>query len=297
MVTEFMSLLSVLLSCTNKPVQNGVVYQNNANSVSDSSSFTYLGGSNLSKVLECESGYVYDKIDIYKHPYTESSDLYLLKVVSQFTPGIVAFQNNTKMSDGKPFKQDYLAKGFVHISAYQYQRTEYGGDIAYKAVAPLSSLTTTTFSSSYGTTSTNSFSTNVGVSMDEMGNLKVSSSASSSTSLSLSYSSSVSSVSADPILSTQYAYNSNTKKREAQWSFMVGNPDIAGAKTYWLTSYLLFEMSNTVSYWNRDVFDCYIHFGYTSQNYYMDSDEYGHNEKVWKEKQTCSSADGGTYFA
>lgn len=87
MVTEFLSLLSVLLQCTNQPVQTNVSYQDEGVLVSDSSSFTRIGGSSLHKVLDCEDGYIYDQIDIYKHPYTESSDLYLFKVSAQFTPG------------------------------------------------------------------------------------------------------------------------------------------------------------------------------------------------------------------
>lgn len=296
MVTEFLSLLSVLLQCTNQPVQTNVSYQDEGVLVSDSSSFTRIGGSSLHKVLDCEDGYIYDQIDIYKHPYTESSDLYLFKVSAQFTPGIVALQNNTKRPDGSSYGGSYLKKGFIHIGCTKYQTTEYGGDISYKAISPISSTTTVTFTSSYGTSRTSSFSGSLGISADEMGTLKATAGVSASTSVTLSSQTSTSTTSEDPLLSVQYAYNTLNKTNEAQWSFSVRNPENAGAKTYWITSYLLFEMSNWVSYWNRDVFNSYIHFSFTTQRYRYTHDLYD-TYKIWSERATQTSADGGTHFA
>ena len=103
MVAETLSLLSILLNCTSEPMQNRVIYDNDVDYVSDSSSFTHIGGSGPSKVLECPDGYVYDQVDVFKHSYTESSDLYLYKVTAQFTPGAVANRNNTKRADGLSF--------------------------------------------------------------------------------------------------------------------------------------------------------------------------------------------------
>ena len=62
MIIEALSLLSVLLQCTAEPVQTNVKYDEDINYVSDSSEFIRIGGSGLSKVLECPDGYVYDQV-------------------------------------------------------------------------------------------------------------------------------------------------------------------------------------------------------------------------------------------
>ena len=299
MIEEAVLLLSLLIPNANNVTQHKIVPANDyGTSVADSSSFTRIGGSTLSRVLECEDGYVYDQIDIYKHPFTESSDLYLYKVTAQFTPGVVANANGVKMSNGKSFNYSYLHSGFVHVSAYKYQYLEYGGDITYKAIAPISSGMTTSVTSTYGKTYTSSFGTETGVSIDTMGTIKANIGTSVSSSMAITYSNSVSTTTSDPVLSTQYAENSTTKKTEAQWSFSVVNGMYAGAATYWMTTYLLFEMSNEVSYFNRDVFNSYIHFAFNGQTYYYTTDGYGEQHLMWRKSSTTyTGADGGTNFA
>ncbi len=299
MIEEAILLLSLLIPNANNVTQYEIVpIEDYQTSVADSSSFTRIGGSALHRVLECEDGYVYDQIDIYKHPFTESSDLYLYKVTAQFTPGIVANNNGTKMSNGKSFNYSYLHSGFVHVSVYKYQYLEYGGDVSYKAIAPLSNEVTTSVSSTYGKTYTSSFGTEVGVSVDNMGTIRGNAGVSASSSMAITYSNSTSSTTSDPVLSAQYAENSTTKKTEAQWSFSVVNGMFAGAKTYWVTTYLLFEMSNQVSYFNRDVFCSYIHFSFSGQTYYYTVDSYGEQQLKWrKSSKSYTAADGGTNFA
>lgn len=298
MIEEAIMLLSLLLPNSSNVTQHAIVPADDYDTyVPDSSTFTRIGGSDIHSVLECEDGYVYDQIDIYKHPFTESSDLYLYKVTAAFTPGVVANANGTKMKDGKTFAYSYLYSGFMHVCVYKYQYLEYGGDITYKAIAPLSSTTTTTVTSTYGKNMTSSFSAQAGVSVDTMGVIKANLGVSSSTSIGISYSNSVSTTSEDPVLSTQYAKNQTNGKTEAQWSFSVINGRGAGEKTYWMTTYLLFEMSNAVSYFNRDVFMSYIHFGFRGQYYYYKQSRYD-TYLVWTPKSTTyTGADGATNFA
>ena len=297
MIHEMMAILALLVPDSNKILMNNVVKETNSSSF-DGASFLRIGGSDFFKALECKDGYVNSKIDIYKHSFTEASDLYLYKVVSQFVPGVVANENNNKMSDGSAFSYARLKKGFVHISVFQYQETEYGGEIEYKAIAPISSTTTTTVSSSYGKTINSSFETKFGVSAENMATMKAQADSSFSSGVSLNLEHSFSSSDSDPFVSAQTYQNDQTIKQEAQWNFTVLNPEISGEKTYWLTSYLLFEMSNSVSYFNRDVFKSYVHYSFRGQYYYYHVVPVtGEQEKIWFEKNAFSGAIGGTNFA
>ena len=100
MINEALLLLSLLLPNASNVTTHNISYASTdyGTYVADSSSFTRIGGSNMALALECKDGYVYDQIDIYKHPFTESSDLYLYKVTAQFTPGVVANANGTNFA-------------------------------------------------------------------------------------------------------------------------------------------------------------------------------------------------------
>ena len=202
----------------------------------------------------------------------------------------MANRNNTKRTDGSSFNDAYLKNGFVHVAAYQYQEQEYGGEIVYKGMLPMSSDSKTTITSSFGVSLSFSTEKNEGIKMDGAGKLEASIGVSNATSLAFTYQESTSTVTDDPMLSAQYAYNTSTKKTEAQWDFSVLNERIGGGKTYTITSYLLFEMSNRVSYFNRDVFNAYIHYSFTGQTPYWLIRE------RWSEGKTCTGANGGSYF-
>ncbi len=292
MISEMLTLLSLLVSNTGAISTHSVALEYDETSSSSTVDFYRIGGtSSPVKVLDCPDGYIYQQIDVYKHAYTNLSDLYLYKVDAQFVPGHVARLNSTKRDNGQDYYDYYLKKGYMHVAAYQYKGTEYGGAITYKAMAPSSSRSTTTITSTYGSSFGFEFSNSREVQANDMGKLTINSSSSSKTSLILSHSKSTSTASDDPLLSDQYANNSTTNTMEAQWSFEVKNPKQAGANTYHLTAYLLFEMSQEVSYWNRDAFETYIHYSFTGHKYYKVL--FWDNEADGSE---YTAADGGNYF-
>ena len=167
MISEMLTLLSLLVSNTGAISTHEVAlaYDDDTSTVD----FYRIGGGNPTKVLDCPDGYIYQQIDVYKHSYTNLSDLYLYKVDAQFVPGHVARQNSVKRNNGQDYNDYYLSKGYMHIAAYQYKGTEYGGAIAYKAMSPSSSKSTTTITSAYGTSLSFGIESNSGIQVDEMG--------------------------------------------------------------------------------------------------------------------------------
>ena len=252
---SFICLLSASsLSISPTAVQVNKMNESTALVRTESTSpFSLLGGyPEPYKVLECDDGYVYYNLEIYKACYTIYSNLYLLHIESVFTPGYVANMNGDVQNNGNGYKKYMLKRGYVHIGLSRYEDdNRYGGTIYPKSMWPSSSTTSTTFTSSFGSSSTIGKSLGAGIELGNGGILSVTGNASNSSSLTFTYDESLSSVVSDPILSNQYSSSNNL---EAQWSFEILNKDIAGKISYHLDSYYLFEMSNDAYNCNVDAF-------------------------------------------
>lgn len=105
---------------------------------------------------------------------------------------------------------------------------------------PLSTTITTTITSSYGYSSTLSQILSRGLELGNGGILSASSKSSNSSELSFSFDKYISSVTNDPIVSSQFSSSDSNK---AEWSFEILNKDVAGKTSYHLDSYYMFEMS------------------------------------------------------
>ncbi len=291
MISEVMMLLSLLVS--NSGTISTHDYALTSNEALSTSSFTEITGDKKAhKVLDCPDGYVMEQVTVFKHSYTANSDLYLYKVSSEFVPGIYARAQGSKQADGNGYNETYLGTGFMHVAVYQYQGQEYGGEISYKDMSPTSTKASTTITSTYSKSGTIGFETGTGVSVDDSGTITAKASSSGKAELTYTHSKSVSTTSDDPAIGATFDKNQSTTKTEAQWSYITSNPEgIGGTLSFWLTTYLLFEMSNNLSYFNRDVFQPYIHYSFTCKCF---------KKVLWfKNLENCTtytSASGGNYF-
>jgi hypothetical protein len=211
------------------------------NSTNNENNFTLLGGfPSKALVLDCKDGYVYYNMEVYKTPYTTKSNLYLLHVITEWTPGYIAYKNtNTKYDESRS-----LSKGYVHLALERYideEKSAYGPKISPKVMWPLSSETETTITSSYGFSLALNNSLKKGITFDNGSTLSINANSSNASSLTFTYSKTQSSVSEDPRLSVQ---TSSENSMEAQWYYEVNSKDIAGRVTYSLETYYLFEMDN-----------------------------------------------------
>ena len=208
------------------------------------------------------NGYVYLDLSVYKLPYTESSNLYVLNYRASFTPGCVA-RINGETINGRSYNNVSLANGYLHVSAEKMnQGYRYSGNVSYKASWPSSSDIITTFTSSYGETLTNSES--LSISIGEGGSIIPTIEGTISTSYTMNFNVSTSSVCADPLLSMQ---NSPNNFAQSQWSFETIS-NIAGRVTYHLNSYYLFEMDKTATNCDSDAFHATVElrFGVLDSN-------------------------------
>lgn len=204
------------------------------------------------KVLDCDDGYAYYDLEIYKASYTSNSNLFLIHCETVFTPGYVARINNETQSNGNNYKEYMLKRGYVHLGLKRYnENNKLGGTIAPKLMWPSSSSVTTTFTSTYGVSSTIGGSFGRGIELGNGGSIAATANASNSSSLTFTYNQSLSSVVSDPVLSNQF---SSSDYMEAQWSFEVLNKDVAGKLSYHLDTYYLFEMSKNTTNCGENAF-------------------------------------------
>lgn len=253
---SFICTLSVASLSLSPSILNIEYNNNNMRSSTYSSTtspFVNMGGySEPYKILDCDDGYAYYNVEIFKAEYTPVSNLYLLHVETVFTPGCVARINNNVQNNGNSYKDYMLKRGYVHLGLKQYNENgAIGGEISPKLMWPSSSTVTTTFTSSYSTSTTITGTFGAGIELGNGGSIGVTANASNSTSLTFTYNESLSSVVDDPILSNQYSSSDN---KEAQWSFEIINKDVAGKISYHLDTYYMFEMRNNATNCNADAF-------------------------------------------
>ncbi len=210
--------------------------------------FTFMGGfPEKVKILDFSYGYIYYDIQIYRTQFTSNSDLYLVGMQTEFTPGWVAYRNgNTN------YGMNYiLNNGYVHLEAIKYEEspTKKGGNVFLKAYWPTSTTFTTTVTSSTGLTLNMNQSVEAGVDLDGGVSLK----ATQTKGLSISFNRSVGVTYTDPYLSAQ---SSPTNPKQAQWNYKVTS-NTAKKVTYYLQTYYLFEMDNTNVNAGDDAFSFY----------------------------------------
>ena len=217
-----------------------------------SSPFTFLGSTDFKKTIDEVDGYVYYKAETYKASYTESSNLYLQKFQTIFTPGHTARQNGSKWKDGSDYWDYYLNTGYVHaeiVRAIDEENNKLGGNISLKAFWPQSSNVKTTITSSFGNSLTIGNNYSSGIVLGQGATLSLG--GSKSTALGFNFTKSLSSVTDDPILSAQLdSSNSNL----VQWNYLANVAETAGAVSYHLTSYILFEMDKTAKNIGQNAF-------------------------------------------
>lgn len=239
------------------------------------------------KLIDFPDAYVYVNYNLKKFKYTENSDLYLLNVIAEFTQGVVAKTNGEHTSAGENYKNYYLNTGYLHVSVSQFEDDgNKGGSITPKAYWPSSSSVTTTFTSTYGTSLTNSSSLESGIELSSDATLSLNIGNKNETSLTLYYEETTSSTADDPRLSSQ---TSSDDPKERQWSYFVQGYKTAGALTYQINSYYLFEMSKT-DYYRRDVFNLEIEVQTINMHYIL-----GFKDDGWEVKGTYEDTlcDGG----
>ncbi len=290
MVSEMLMLLSLLVS--NSGTISTHDYALISDGTSTSSSFTEIAGdSKPHTVLNCPDGFIEEQVAVFKHAYTQKSDLYLYKVIANFVPGHAARTDREKQPNGNDYNDTYLGTGFLHVAALQYKGQEYGGEITYKDMTPSSTKATTTITSTYSESVSTELDVGAEIGVDDSGTLYVKGSETEKVTVTYTHSESVSTKSDDPVLSATFKDNESTGKTEARWWYESKNPKELGNRTFKLTAYLLFEMSNNVSYFNRDVFQSYIHYSFTCKKI---------NKFLWIENladsTTYTAASGGNYF-
>ncbi|MBO8427883.1 MAG: hypothetical protein IAC58_05000 [Firmicutes bacterium] len=232
------------------------------------------------KLIDFPDAYVYVNYNVKKFRYTENSDLYLLNVSAEFTPGVVAKANGEHTSAGEDYKKYYLNTGYLHVAVSQFEDDgNKGGSITPKAYWPSSNSVTTTFTSTYGISLAFSSSLESGIELSPESLLTISVGSKNETSLTLHYEESTSSTTDDPKLSSQ---TSSNNPMERQRSYSVQGYKTAGAITYPINSYYLFEMSKT-DYYRRDVFNIEIEVQTINMHYIL-----GFKDEGWEVKGTYS---------
>ena len=202
--------------------------------------FNYIGGSSeLQKVIDKRLGYVYYGVDIYKTSFTSASDLYLVKLYTNFTPGY-----NAKLVEGSYYYEYFLSEGYANIGAYQYYKdsSHHGGEIKLKAYWPEGENITTKISSSYSTTYSINSEISAGVNISSGATL----SASIGGGLALNYDKEIEITYNEPLF--RVGVNSNHPDKR-NWTYeFTDNIDVhqsIGKLPYTLNIYYLFEMSRT----------------------------------------------------
>lgn len=234
-----------------------------------SSAFSYLGGSpSAQKCLDNPDGYAYYLNSVYKSPYTNASDLYLLREQIWFTPGYAARNDGTNPNRDYYNSGAMLGKGTVGVTLKKYESGDaHGGDVAIKSFWPQSSNVSTTVTSSFGTTLSGSlgFSQSAGAEIGDGAKITVSKGQSSGVGLSFTWSKSTSSLVEDPMVSSQYSPSTNLG---VTWNYEVNGKDTAGKLTYAFDCFVLFEMSRSYANCGSSAFQ--FVFSLATQDAYWD---------------------------
>lgn len=190
------------------------------------------------KLIDNNDGYTYRMCDIYKSPFTNYSDLYIVREQIEVTPGRIAREDNPNYNDVQ------LGKGLVSIELQEYYENEnkHGGHIKTKAWWPQSSQVNVALSSSYSSAYSNSFSSSISAGLSlGAGSNNASISGSNSSSSTSSYSFSCGDVISykEPLMSSQLSSSSNKK---VYWTYEYPNDQNHGLLTLRMDLYVMFEM-------------------------------------------------------
>ena len=206
---------------------------------SEFNEFNLFCSSSLNKVIDCDDGYAYLKINGYEADFTSRSKLILVESILQVTPGIVANDNGMTQEDGSDYKNYYLYKGYYHIKCLNYEDedlNQHTGTTTYLACWPSSTMVTTEVSSTTGLEISFNFGTSNEVEISSGISFKLGTS--NSMEISISNSRTVSSTFSDPSVSQQMDSQDSTM---ATWNYTVTNVSPAGSETFTMTTYYLFE--------------------------------------------------------
>lgn len=201
-------------------------------------SFYEIGhSSSIQKILECEDGYVLYYLTEYKADGNGNSNLYLVKVDSQFIPGYVARENGYKRSDGSNFTDHSLHSGYVHMNLEQYSEKRSDGQITKLGgvISPIANWpTSSSFKTTYTSKSSTSFEVSDNYEFGEGGEIKQTI----GSTFTFSYDYKRSTLSSDPVVSAQ----SGTNPLDNSWSFKVSDYAKTGRITFHISTFVLFEM-------------------------------------------------------
>lgn len=189
---------------------------------------------------------------MYKTPFTYKSNLFIVNVAAEYTPGYQALLNGH--NNYLPYQ---LYNGYLHC------RSERSGivntyDPKFITALPDTSSFTTTFTSSSSSAYTFNSELKCGIDLED----GISLSGAAGKGLTVSYNREISTTYSDPYISKQY---SPSNSREIEWNFTCSNLDVAGSVTYKLNTYYIFEMDKTTEDIKSNAFIFYIDIGITNK--------------------------------
>lgn len=255
---EIVSLfLSTALLFSNSGIQTAYYRDeiNNETQTSEINGLTYIGGfSKANKILDNVSGYAYYDVHVYKTPFTYNTNLFIVNVTAEFTPGYQALLN------GHNNYQNYkLVNGYLHCRA-EYSNLVNTHKPNFKTALPDNTSFTTTF------TTSSSFSYNfnkelkAGISLND----GISLTGGVGSGLTVTYNNSISTTYSDPMVSKQY---SPDNPNEIEWNYTCSNVNVAGSTTYKLNTYYIFEMEKCILDLKSNAFIFYIDIGMENNKY------------------------------
>ncbi len=254
---EIVSLfLSTALLFSNSGIQTAYYRDeiNNETQTSEINGLTYIGGfSKANKILDNFSGYAYYDVNVYKTPFTYNTNLFIVNVTAEFTPGYQALLN------GHNNYQDYkLVNGYLHCRA-EYSNLVNTHKPNFKTALPDNTSFTTTFTTS--SSSSYNFNSELKAGIDLNGEISLTGVLGSG--LTISYNRSIATSYSDPIVSKQY---SPDNVNEIEWSYTCSNSDIVGTTTYKLDTYYIFEMEKCILDIKSNAFIFYVDIGMRNKN-------------------------------
>lgn len=213
---------------------------NRLQSRSSSSQFQFLYAQRDEQCIsENKKSYFTYSTAVYYLPYTDSSNLMLIKTETTFTPGYVAYGNDHKDFD----PNSYLKRGYVHITPHILMDTSNGRfspSFSIQAAWPKSSKSTISFSSSFSQSTTISSQLTAGVSTSDGAYLE----ANIGTNVTLTLGESTTVTTDEPSFSQQ---KSPTNIRTEEFSFIYNTK---GMVSYYMTSYVLVETATNATGFN-----------------------------------------------
>ena len=268
MVTEIlMDLLAISsLTAVNAPNSNIVKYSNQSAGID--ASWVACGETNYMNILDNNYGYVLFKYSTYAMPFTDDSNLVLGLIDVSFTPGIAAHEYSDKYSSNSKLKKGYIEAKY--INNYQdysqgYKRTSSVRIIEFWPQSTTFVTTiTSSFSQSFSIDLNLNFGDRSGISSGGGAYLEQTGNASVGFGYQISSTETTSTVSEDPLLSSQRA--SDDPERTIYWNYTILNANIAGVATYRFQGFVLLEVAkDNVGY---DAYSTMTEFTIKFQNQY-----------------------------